>query len=290
MILSFAADALADDAFLIAAISCTTFLCLRVWCALALRFAASAASAAAPSLPSSSDALALGALGVHEKDEIAAKTVSTVHAIVATLASACVLALDAPAGFPNRAAFASPRTIALVSFSCGYFFYDFIWAIFDIFADVRALFVLDAETRRKLPYLAHHLACFLVYSQCLQRRFHLLYVCAFLFWEVSTPFLNLRWMLLKFSSHTDPAAKALRRTVDMAFALSFIVVRVVLGNYVTFRLWRDLLPLLALPSADLVFLYSMLACSLVLSSLNALWCWQIIAAVVGGKRILTKQH
>jgi hypothetical protein len=176
-----------------------------------------------------------------------------VHAIIATLASAIILFLEVQTAWEQRASYASDRVVALVALSCGYFAYDLLWSLFDICTHfgLQSLLKFDAELMRNLPYLAHHLACFLVYSLCLQRKFYLIYVVFFLFWELSTPFLNLRWMLLKFSDAA--ASKSLRKVVDLTFALCFIGARNICGNWAMWYLWHDLLPLLSLHQTDKVY-------------------------------------
>jgi hypothetical protein len=321
-----------EQSLLIATLSCATFTCLKLFGVAALKFAKS--------------------ISDHERDEVSAKCVSTVHAVAAAFAAIAVLALDWHAGWATRANVASSRQIALVAFSCGYFAYDLLWACFDI----ARMGSGDQELTRKLPYFGHHLACFLVYSLCLKRQFFLLYTVFFLSWEVSTPLLNLRWLLLKFSDHENASAKRLRRVIDVSFALSFIGARNIAGtlnkqltlvlafpvlfhcrespfcvccsstgNWMTWHLWTDLLPLLSLPTTDVVRIFSdlimfaiyllrsrmfffratfiasliaqpfvvlMLACSFTLSSLNLFWCWQIIQSVIGGssRRGETKHH
>ncbi len=209
-----------DESVLVAGVSCATFLALKFMCKLGLSLVTS--------LPDT------------EKVEIGAKIVSGTHALLATFAGLVVLVLDHQGccswrvAFPNPLVFFTSKMILVVAISCGYFLYDCLWLLMDIMAHGAQ------DLERKLPYLCHHVACFIVYALCLHQRFGLPYIVFFLTWEISTPWLNLRWVLLKFANPELPQTKRTRALVDYTFAASFVLARLVAGNVVTYHLWFDL--------------------------------------------------
>eukprot|EP00455_Lapot_gusevi_P041061 TRINITY_DN4721_c0_g2_i3.p1 TRINITY_DN4721_c0_g2~~TRINITY_DN4721_c0_g2_i3.p1 ORF type:complete len:290 (-),score=42.28 TRINITY_DN4721_c0_g2_i3:83-865(-) len=220
----------------------------------------------------------------HDLHEATNKVISGLHAIFSTVASLIVIVSDQSriGSSETRMFGASELCQYCIALSCGYFLYDLLHLYLDTISQHSSFqkLVNDADFRqRKLPYLIHHFACFVVYFLCLCKLFGMLYLCGFLLWELSTPLLNLRWFLLKFG---DPNSKLVKH-ISILFAVTFFLARIVFGTWLTFHLWVDMFPLYSRPDVDHSFLTILLGCSTALSLLNLFWFGQIVQMALGNK-------
>jgi len=94
--------------------------------------------------------------------------------------------------------------------------------------------------------VAHGTLCALVYILGLYPFLHHIGVLMLSF-EFSTIFLDLRWLILDLGIKEGSFAKdgPVYQTLDMLFALSFLVVRIGFGLPISLLWWRDMLQLLS---------------------------------------------
>lgn len=158
----------------------------------------------------------------------------------------------------------SPRAQFSNALSAGYFMFDFGIAI--------------SVEKVNPGFVVHSVACFLSYF--LGQRPFLNYTgCWFLLFELSTPFLLMRNLLLHSHNKTHPAYLQLQKV----FAVMFFVARIGMGIPVSVLFWRDMLRLLRDGDGHSTFVigYYLLA-NITLNSLNVVW---FIAIVQKGMRV-----
>lgn len=156
----------------------------------------------------------------------------------------------------------SPRAMLAFGIATGYFLWD--------------IKVCLAEKKLNLGFTIHAMLCCLVY---LFGQFPFLnyYGTFFLLFEASTPFLNLRNMLLLLGQtkhHLLPLSSNL-------FALVFFVVRILGGFTVSAGFWNAVLTLLRNEQAhSRLICYFFLLSNLALNGLNVFWFVQIVRSVM----------
>ncbi|KAI0819028.1 DUF887-domain-containing protein [Irpex lacteus] len=181
--------------------------------------------------------------------------VSLVHAlIIVTLASRSLnqpgLVADPTYGFDQIAELTN-------SVAVGYFVWDTIDAIVN-FTD--------------LGFVLHGIACTFVYILTF-RPILQYYSVRFLFWELSTPFLNIHWFLDK-TGYTGSTFQL----INGVFLLStFFLVRIVYGWYTSISFWRIMFK----TSGGMPMLYWVVFMTghTVLMSLNLIWLSKMIKAL-----------
>merc|ERR1712087_418386 len=102
----------------------------------------------------------------------------------------------------------SPTAQYVYIFSSGYFLWDTIFCLY----------------YRLWPFLIHGVACLFCFSNALYPLFHY-YGCAFLSYELSTPFYHMRWFLLK----TGKENSIIYKLITAAFMIIFFVIRIIMG-------------------------------------------------------------
>ncbi|WPT13247.1 TLC domain-containing protein [Picochlorum sp. SENEW3] len=137
------------------------------------------------------------------------------------------------------------------------------------------------------PFLVHGVLCCLAYAYpLLSGNMHYL-GANFLMWEVSTPFLYLRWYLIK----TERGDSPMMGIANALFALSFFACRVVSGPIMSLAFWRasgaDLTS--ATSTIPQIVLYMYRSAMFILNGLNYYWFHTIInvAFSKGGKNKIT---
>lgn len=145
-------------------------------------------------------------------------------------------------------------------------------------------------------FTIHGLMCTLVYTTVQfgfpNKGFLQYYGLSFLLFELSTPFLHGRWLLIKLGH-----GKGLfYNIVQYGFAASFFVVRILIGWPMSILyLWPDVLDLLKSGHChSLVFTFFILMANVVLCVLNGFWFSNIALVALGldaksGKRMQAKQ-
>lgn len=135
-------------------------------------------------------------------------------------------------------------------------------------------------------FLLHGVLCSLAYgfpvlSGCLHRM-----GAAFLMWELSTPFLYLRWVLLK----SGRGETRLMGFANAAFALTFFGCRVVYGPIMSYDFWQTTQKELAHPKGGIPVevIYAYYVAMVTLNSLNYYWFSQIVRTALSndGKKKL----
>ncbi|GBG30464.1 Transmembrane protein 56 [Hondaea fermentalgiana] len=145
-----------------------------------------------------------------EKVHWNAMVLSFVHSVtVSCLCSSLVLFPDESIEI-DRAYGRSERAMLAFSISCGFFLYD-----------TKNCF---KSTGPQWPYIFHHVACFFCYN-FVQYPFLQYYAVRFLLFELSTPFMNIRSLMLLLGRKGTPLFQAIERS----FALSFLIVRILMG-------------------------------------------------------------
>ena len=134
-----------------------------------------------------------------------------------------------------------------------------------------------------LPFLVHGLLCCLAYAYpLLSGNMHYL-GANFLMWEVSTPFLYLRWYLIK----TERSNSLMMGIANALFAVSFFACRVVSGPIMSLAFWRASGADLASATSTIpkIVLYMYRTAMFVLNGLNYYWFYTIINVAIskGGK-------
>lgn len=129
-----------------------------------------------------------------------------------------------------------------------------------------------------VAFIAHAVACTFVYASAMAPFLHW-HGLFFLLFEASTPFLHLRWLLIKLGW-----TKGLMfPIVNYGFALAFFLVRLAIGWPVSFYWWGDMLHLLTTGTAHSpATVVGYLTCNIVLNGLNALWFFKIVKSATGG--------
>jgi len=163
----------------------------------------------------------------------------------------------------------SPESETIFSISTGYFLWDTIVSIVFSWGP---------------GFISHGIACSAVYGFSLFPFLHY-WGLYFLLYELSTPFLHLRWLSLQLGVHkTRPVLFGI---IQYTFVVVFILVRIVLGTLASYQWWGQMIALLsgtynggvAPHSKFVVFAY--LGANIVLNGLNWLWFAQIISTAMG---------
>ena len=118
--------------------------------------------------------------------------------------------------------------------------------------------------------LMHAGVCCLMYS--IATLFHVLhyYGCMFLLWESSTLFLHFKWALEQYELKGSPVYIL----NGLTFMLVFFMVRIVLGNFVFFELYQQVLPMFIAPETSIMYrigIVCILVGSICLNLLNIFW-------------------
>lgn len=155
----------------------------------------------------------------------------------------------------------------VVEVGAGYFLYDIVLC-------------LTKFDDNGIEFLVHAAVCCLVFCTASAMGVMHYYGAAFLMWELSTPLMYIRWLMLKSGLGASPALKA----VNLAFAAVFFACRNVWGPVMTLNFWRESAAELASGSPALppsaIWGIRFLACCL--NCLNAYWFAQMARIALRG--------
>lgn len=144
----------------------------------------------------------------------------------------------------------------VVTFSCGYFMHDLLTCLMDF----------DSW---KGGYLAHALACFTVFFLGSNQGTLHFYGACFLLWELSTPFVHIRWILKSIGKERT----ALYTMNGLLMMAVFFLCRNVFGVIVSCLFWMDSEKELVAedPRFSSNFLWAFRVCNVALNFLNLYW-------------------
>ncbi len=123
-----------------------------------------------------------------------------------------------------------------------------------------------------IGFLVHAICCIFVYSSCLFPITQY-WGCVFLLYELSTPLLHLRHFMVLLKK-TDTT---FFQIVQVSFALVFFIVRIVMGFYMSFYWYLDVLPpFLEGKSHSSLVMGIFFPVNIALNLLNGMWMYKII--------------
>jgi len=154
------------------------------------------------------------------------------------------------------------ESLILSIWAAGYFLYDTVLCLFD----------------STLAFVVHGLVCFGVYFAAALMPINQYFAAVFLCFEMSTIAMNISWTLKKVFQ----CSGIIMNLANMMFAISFLLVRVIWGNYMSYNVFALSIPLLAKEKGlRLGIMIFELLCNVVLTALNLLWMYKIILVVLG---------
>lgn len=185
-----------------------------------------------------------------------------IHSVLSSIAAMYLLSKnELYASAPEQAWAYSPATALLASFSAGYLLYDL--ASISIF-----------WKKGDSLFFIHHLTTGLVFTYGSMRPCFHYQGLIFLLYEMSTPFLNMRKLLWVYSLENSRFAKV----NNLIFLLTFVVVRVIVGNYYSVVFARDYL--LNYNSADAqlpnTFRWAVFIVNWIINALNMYWLYLMV--------------
>jgi hypothetical protein len=201
------------------------------------------------------------------RSEIVDRVVSLVHAVIAFQGAFRALAFSGKEEpwIRNRVGGHGAFPLWYNAFSTGYFIYDSAVLLWNW-----------KPTKENYQFLAHHLICAFLYGYT-ARPWLVYYGMAFLIWELSTPFLNLRWILIQYEQVTSP----LFHFSEAAFAITFFVARILWGLYISLYCWSDMIKMFNQGRthgiSDWIYLpIFTLLLNIVMNGLNIVWFMNIV--------------
>ncbi|EFN53962.1 hypothetical protein CHLNCDRAFT_53483 [Chlorella variabilis] len=162
----------------------------------------------------------------------------------------------------------SPTSQRMVEVASGYFLYDIVLCMLK-YSD------------NGFEFLLHAVVCSCVYTIAAMRGVMHYYGAAFLMWELSTPAMYTRWLMLKAGLGSSAAMPL----VNAAFMLAFFGCRVVWGPIMTVEFWRDSAGqlLAASPALPPAAIWVVRVMSIALNLLNYYWFATMVKLAVKGK-------
>ncbi|KAH7910758.1 DUF887-domain-containing protein [Hygrophoropsis aurantiaca] len=199
--------------------------------------------------------VAYGKAGRRARNNWDIHVVSLVHALaVIILAGQCLglssLDADRAFGWDNKAGYVQ-------AIACGYFLWDSLDAMVH-FIDV--------------GFVCHGIACLAIYTLGF-KPFLAYYGVRFLFWELSTVFLNIHWFL----DHTGKTGSTLQFVNGTVLLLTFSCVRLLWGGKMSYDFFHTLQDV----SDQLPFAYIVIygGGNVILQALNWFWFVKMISAL-----------
>ncbi|KAI9450716.1 DUF887-domain-containing protein [Lactarius psammicola] len=195
------------------------------------------------------------ALGSRDRVGWQSRVASLVHALlILPLAARC---LHIPALAADRAFGWDPRVGMLFAVTSGYFLWDSVVCLVHF---------------EGLGFMMHGFGCLLVYLNAF-RPFLAYYGPRFLLWELSTPFLNIHWMLDK----TGQTGSPLQLVNGLILISTFAGARLVYGSIMSYQFFQTLFEVRDGLSSAVVAGY---ACGgTLLNGLNVFWFMKMIVAL-----------
>ncbi|KAI9509608.1 DUF887-domain-containing protein [Russula earlei] len=158
------------------------------------------------------------ALGTRARAGWCSRVASLVHAlIVLPLAGSC---LHLPALAADRAFGWDPRVGTLFAVTCGYFLWDSVVCLVHY---------------EGIGFLLHGWVCLVLFLNTF-RPFIAYYGARFLLWELSTPFLNIHWMLDK----TGQTGSTLQFVNGFILVGTFAGARLVYGTIMSYQFYQTI--------------------------------------------------
>lgn len=173
--------------------------------------------------------------------------------------------------WPDKLHTHTPYSTLLAKISAGYFLHDLGFCV---------------ATKEGWPYTLHAACCssVYIYAACFGVMHY--YGAGFLMWELSTPFVYLRWFLHNLGYAKSPLYVA----NGFAMLISFFLARNVFGNYLTYQFLSDTTAAIAHPKAGGMSPTGLRASQIVditLTILNTYWVGKMFQ---GGLKMLRKQN
>lgn len=184
---------------------------------------------------------------------------SWVNCAVVVSASLYELFLN-PVLTQNRVFGSTFASRSLMIAAAGYFFFDLTFC---------------AYKWQGPGFTFHAIVCVTVYTLALL-PFVQFYGCVFLLFEISTIFLNAAWYARYVFK--VPASSLVANAINIFFAFSFFVVRIVFGNYQSYRFYQDMWVLPSWMWLHYLFMFVNVS----LQSLNHYWLYRIILMITKG--------
>jgi len=129
--------------------------------------------------------------------------------------------------FQSRLFDYEPAVVFLLCLASGYF----IWDTIDVVLNIK-----DSG----LGFFFHGFSCSILYTYALFTQTLFYYSITFLLFELSTPFLNLMWFSSTFAELAQIKLPShIPNFFRVAFALTFLVARVMMGPYWSSLFWID---------------------------------------------------
>lgn len=148
---------------------------------------------------------------------------------------------------------------ALMCFACGYFVFDFMHTFYDF---------------QGVAFLIHAVFCTSVYGAAL-KPFLQYYGACFLIFEASTFWMNAAWYA-RFALLWDANSTGVK-TLKAIFAISFLLVRIVFGDYSSYLFYQDMYHRVLVPNGHITAFESLfVVANIVLSGLNHYWMYKIV--------------
>ncbi|KAH9071001.1 DUF887-domain-containing protein [Lactarius deliciosus] len=195
------------------------------------------------------------ALGTRERVGWQSRVASLVHALlILPLAARC---LHIPALAADRAFGWDPRVGMLFAVTSGYFLWDSVVCLVHF---------------EGFGFMLHGFGCLLVYLNAFRPSFAY-YGPRFLLWELSTPFLNIHWMLDK----TGQTGSPLQFVNGLILISTFVGARLVYGSIMSYQFFQTLIEVRDGLSSAILAGY---ACGgVLLNGLNVFWFMKMTAAL-----------
>lgn len=193
----------------------------------------------------------------HDRSDLNSRANGFIHGLLS-----CALALmalwesDSPI-LQDHVFGTSTTAKAVLTMSSGYF----MWDVYAVIRD-----------QASFGFVLHGVLCLVAYSSSLF-PFIQYYGCIFLMYELSTPFLNLRFLLIA-SKMTDTL---LFTIINALFASLFFFSRIIFGFYFSYQFWREMLPMAstgAVPYNIATIFY--FVANICLNTLNVIWLSVIV--------------
>ena len=199
-------------------------------------------------------------LPVAKQNEFATRLVGSAHAI-----SACLMCTHTIVSLqPTQSLYGgSPAMSRIIGISTGHFLWELMVSI---------------QYQYGVESMLHAVVGALLYSQAL-RPFAQWYACRALMFELSTPLLHTRWLLIVLDLGHTPACTA----VNISFALVFFCSRIILGWYwAMLMLWdlHDVWQSHVISGRICLMIIALLI--LVMSGLNLCWMNRIVRSAING--------
>lgn len=152
--------------------------------------------------------------------KISENATAILHTVVALYYSYFIL-VD-PIFWADRLYYTSALSTQLGTITCGYFLYDTIICI-------------RRYNTSGIAFLIHGIVCLLVNSFSLVFKIGHFHWAASIIWELSTPFVHLRSLLLKLD------IKTFRKINDILLITIFFFARILCGFYFGYSFWTDVI-------------------------------------------------